>query len=139
MHVPKILAVFNPAIFLLNRHIKCTTNITMFTYESTHIFMLNLVLKERSYKRYLCRVNTSDLYAGYQSFKTQFFEKFREIELNKYSAKFSIILLFHATLRLMCYDNDIDKYKCGPAVTTSSDVASPNAVRTSSVLLLIYS
>ena len=46
----------------------------------------------------------------------------------------------HATLRWMCYDNDIDKYctlykvKCGPAVTTLSDVASPNAERTSSVL-----
>ena len=51
--------------------------------------------------------------------------KFREIELNKCSAKFSIIL-FHATLKWMCYDNDIDKYKCGPAVTTLSDVASPN-------------
>ena len=27
--------------------------------------MLNLVLKEPGSKRYLCRVNTSDLYAGY--------------------------------------------------------------------------
>ena len=45
------------------------------------------------------------------------------------------------TLRWMCYDKDIDKYKCGPAVTTCtlSDVASPNAERTSSVFLLIYS
>ena len=98
MHVPKFLAVFNSAIFLLNRQIKCTTNITMFTYESTHIFILNLVLKESGYKRYLCRVNMSDLYVGCQSFRTQFFEKFREIELNKCSAKFSI-MLFHATLR----------------------------------------
>ena len=32
-----------------------------------------------------------------------------------------------------------DKNKCGPAVTTLSDVASPNAERTSSILLLIYS
>ena len=39
----------------------------------------------------------------------------------------------------MYYDKDIDKYKCGPAVTMLSDVASPNAERTSSVLLLIYS
>ena len=39
----------------------------------------------------------------------------------------------------MCYDKDIDKYKCGPAVTMISDVASPNAESTSSVLLLIYS
>ena len=39
----------------------------------------------------------------------------------------------------MCYDKDNDKYKCGPAVTTLSDVANPNAERTSSVLLLIYS
>ena len=101
-------------------------------------FFLNLVLKEPGYIRYLCRVNTSALYTGYQSFRTQFFEKFREIELNKCSAKFSIIL-FHATLKWMCYDNDIDKYKCGPAVTTLSDIASPNAVRTSSILLLIYS
>ena len=31
-----------------------------------------------------------------------------------------------------------DKNKCGPAVTTLRDVASPNAERTSSVLLLIY-
>ena len=111
----------------------------MFTYDSTHFFfILNLVLKEPGYIRYLCRVNTSDLYTGYQSFRTQFFEKFREIELNKCSAKFNIIL-FHATLKWMCYDKDIDKYKCGPAVTTLSDVASPNAERTSSVLLLIYS
>ena len=110
MHVTKILAVFNSAIFLLNRQIKCTTNITMFTYESTHVFILNLVLKEPGYKTYLCRVNTSDLYAGYQSFRTQFFEKFRGIELNKCSTKFSIIL-FHATLRWICYDNDINKYK----------------------------
>ena len=29
--------------------------------------------------------------------------------------------------------------KCGPVVTTLSDVASPNAERTSSILLLIYS
>ena len=27
----------------------------------------------------------------------------------------------------MYYDKDIDKYKCGPAVTTLTDVASPNA------------
>ena len=81
----------------------------MFTYESTHFFfILNLVLKESGYISYLCRVNTSDLYTGYQSFRTQLFEKFREIELNKCSVKFSIIL-FDATLRWMCFDNDIDK------------------------------
>ena len=45
----------------------------------------------------------------------------------------------HATLRWMCYDKHIDKYKCGPVVTTLSDVASPNAEGTSSILLLIYS
>ena len=36
----------------------------------------------------------------------------------------------------MCYDKDIDKYKCGPAVTMLSDLASPNAEPNSSVLLL---
>ena len=45
--------------------IKCTANISMFSYLLTNIFMLNLVLKEPGYKRYLCRVNMSDLYAGY--------------------------------------------------------------------------
>ena len=39
----------------------------------------------------------------------------------------------------MSYDKDIDKYKCGPVVSMLSDIASPNAERTSSVLLLIYS
>ena len=59
---------------------------------------------------------------------------------DKCSAKFNIALCtIHATLRWMCYDKDIDKYKCGPAVTTLSDVASPNAERTGSVLLLINS
>ena len=47
--------------------------------------------------------------------------------------------IIHTTLRWMCYDKDIDKYKCGPVVTTLSDVASPNAERTSSIFLLIYS
>ena len=37
----------------------------MFSYLLINIFMLNLVLKEPGSKRYLCRVNASDLYAGY--------------------------------------------------------------------------
>ena len=44
---------------------KCTANISLFSYLLTNIFMLNLVLKEPGSKRYLCRVNMSDLYAGY--------------------------------------------------------------------------
>ena len=47
--------------------------------------------------------------------------------------------IIQVTLRWMCYDKDIDKYKCGPVVTTLSDIASLNAEHTSSVLLLIYS
>ena len=49
----------------IHTQIKCTANISMFLYLLTNIFMLNLVLKEPGYKRYLYRVNTSDLYAGY--------------------------------------------------------------------------
>ena len=49
----------------IRTQIKCTANISMFTYLLINIFMLNLVLKEPRSKRYLCRVNLSDLYAGY--------------------------------------------------------------------------
>ena len=45
-----------------------------------HIFKLNLVLKEPGSKRYLGRVNTSDLYACYQCLRARFFEKFRDID-----------------------------------------------------------
>ena len=48
--------------------------------------------------------------------------------------------IIHVTLiKVDVLYKDIDKYKCGPAVTMLSDVVSPNAECTSFVLLLFYS